>query len=194
VQDLTPALARQFGMKRVRGVLVTRVFEESPAQLGGLRPGDVILSIDGHDLVDKSDYRRKLTSYTVGSDLELIYRRVGRDYRLKLNVVKVPKSAALQFAKEGLGIEVEDITRDLRRRYRLAATRGVVIVRVRRDSETYRIGIRPGDVIRQVNQAAVNNEKEFNQALIEARKHDSILLLVQRGQSGYYVTLNLDLP
>lgn len=194
VQDLDPLLARQFGMNRVRGVLVTRVFKESPAQLGGLRPGDVILSIDGHELADKNDYRRKLTSYTVGSDLELVYRRDGQDYRLKLNVAKVPDSAALQFAKEGLGIEVEDITPDLRRRYRLAATRGVVIVRVRRNSETYHIGIRPGDVIRQVNQSVVNNEKEFNEALIEARKHDSILLLVQRGQSGYYVTLNLDLP
>lgn len=194
VQDLNPALARQFDLDRVRGVLVTRVFEDSPAKLGGLRPGDVLLAIDRHELKDKSDFKRKMTSYTVGSELEVTYRRAGRDHKLKLNVVKVPKSAALQFAKEGLGIEVAGITRDLQRRYRLAASQGVVIVKVQNDSETHRVGIRPGDVIRQVNQSVIRNEEEFNQALIEARKHDSILLLVQRGQSGYYVTLNLDLP
>ncbi|CAI2717950.1 Do family serine endopeptidase [Nitrospina watsonii] len=194
VQDLNPALARQFQMEHTRGALVTRVFEESPASRGGLQPGDVILAIDGHELPGKPDFKRRLTSYTVGDTLEITYRRAGRDHTLKLNVVKIPDSAAVQFAKEGLGIEVRGITADLRRRYRLATTEGVVIVSVRRDSESGQIGIRPGDIIRQVNQGVVNTPADFNAALIEARKHSSILLLVQRGQSGYYVTLNLELP
>ncbi|CCQ92044.1 Serine protease Do [Nitrospina gracilis 3/211] len=194
VQDLTPMLARQFAMDHTRGALVTQVFRDSPASRVGLKPGDILTAIDGHELLDKADFKRKLTSYTVGDSLEITYRRAGRDAKLRLDVVKIPDNAALQFAKEGLGIEVRGITPELRQRFRLATSQGVVIVSVRRNSETYRIGIRPGDVIRQVNRVVVKNQADFNDALIEARKHSSVLLLVQRGQSGYYVTLNLELP
>jgi serine protease Do len=194
VQSVNPELIQQFDMDRVRGVLVTRVFDHSPAKLGGLRRGDVILTIDKHELMDKNDFKRKMASYTTGNSLELTYRRGGRNYRLKLNVVEVPQSAARQFAKEGLGIEVQNISRDLRQRFRLATSKGVVIVKVLRNSESGRIGIQPGDVIRRVNGAIVDGEKEFHNAIIEARKRSSILFLVQRGQSGYYVTLNPDFP
>ena len=51
------------------------------------------------------------------------------------------------------------------------------------------MGIAPGDVIRQVNQSPINNENEFKKAILEAGQLSSVVLLVQRGRAGYYVTL-----
>ena len=52
-----------------------------------------------------------------------------------------------------------------------------------------KIGIQSGDIIRQVNQVRIENEKDFRMAIVKAAGRDSVLILIQRGQNGYYVTL-----
>ena len=52
-----------------------------------------------------------------------------------------------------------------------------------------RIGISPGDVIRQVNQDSIDTEEDYNKSIADLSNPDRILLLVQRGRQGYYVTL-----
>ncbi|MBT5985615.1 MAG: serine protease Do, partial [Nitrospina sp.] len=52
-----------------------------------------------------------------------------------------------------------------------------------------KIGIQSGDIIRQVNQVRIENEKDFRGAIVKAAGRDSILILIQRGRNGYYVTL-----
>ena len=71
----------------------------------------------------------------------------------------------------------------------MSSSNGVVVVYVDPKGISGKIGIRSGDVIRQINQSNIKNEKDFNKAIIEAGKLSSILLLVQRGTDGYYVTL-----
>jgi len=77
----------------------------------------------------------------------------------------------------------------LARGNRLVTSKGMVVVEVIPNSVAGRIGISPGDIIRQMNQKRVDNEEDYNKAIAEMNNPDRILLLVQRGRQGYYVTL-----
>ncbi|HIF02654.1 MAG TPA: PDZ domain-containing protein [Nitrospinaceae bacterium] len=81
------------------------------------------------------------------------------------------------------------IQQSLVRRYRLVTSQGVVVTSVTPNSVSGKIGVQLGDIIRQVNQVRIENEKDFRAAMVEAAGRDSVLILVQRGQNGYYVTL-----
>ena len=65
----------------------------------------------------------------------------------------------------------------------------MVVINVTPKSAADRIGISPGDVIRQVNQDRIATEEDYNKAIADLINPDRILLLVQRGRQGYYVTL-----
>lgn len=117
------------------------------------------------------------------------FLRDGRKGKAKLGLAALTVSQVARFARHWLGIQVQDIDRKLASHFRLGTSSGVVITHADPDGASGRIGIRPGDVIRRVNKNTINSLKDFNQAMVEAGRLNSILLLVQRGRSGYYVTL-----
>lgn len=190
VQDLNPKVARHFGLDHVHGVLVTNVFRKSPAKRAGLRPGDVLLAIEGHEIADKADYFRQIASYTVGDSFHLSYLHEGRRRRAEVHISSVSPDAADEMAKQWLGIAVKDINWKHAQRYNIMARSGVVVTKVRSNGPSRKVGILPGDIIRQMNESKIRNLGEFNVAILEAGKLSSVLLLVQRGRNSYYVTLD----
>jgi S1-C subfamily serine protease len=90
-----------------------------------------------------------------------------------------------------LGIQVEDISSGNRRRFRIESRKGVVISKVERNSYLDRIGAEPGDVIRQIDDVAIQNEEDFRKTIVKFRRKNSVVLLLQRGGQGYYITVNL---
>ncbi len=189
VQNMTPNLAQHFGLDQVRGVVVNKVFRKSPASRVGIVRGDVLLKVDKHNLQNKSDYFEKIGSYPVNDSFRLEYLRNGRIRKAQLKVTLIPKEIAVEFARDWLGVNIKTINRNLSKQFRLVANNGVVVTKVIPQGACGKVGIQPGDVIRQVNQRTIQNEVEFNQAILEAGKRSSVVLLVQRGRYGYYVTL-----
>ncbi|NIQ02994.1 MAG: Do family serine endopeptidase [Nitrospinaceae bacterium] len=189
VHDLTPNVARHFGLDHMYGVLVTNVFRKSPAFKAGIKPGDLLLTIEGHELEDKSDYFRKVASYTIDDSFWLTYWHDKHILRVQIHISPVPASAAREMAKQWLGVTVRDIDWKLAKRYRIMARSGVVVMTVNPKSASGKVGIRPGDIIRQMNDTRIKKASDFNTAILEAGKLSSVLLLVQRGRNSYYVTL-----
>ena len=189
VQDMTKEMLRFFHLDRVRGVVVVQVMRGSPSERAGLRQGDVILSLDNIKVSDKSDYTERTSTYPVGNSIHLKILRDGKERSALLKVSFLPESQVDEYTKIWLGFNVMEIKRSLARRYHLTIERGVVVTSVTPNSVGGKIGIQPGDVIRQVNQTRIKNEKNFKTAIVEAAGRESVLLLVQRGQNGYYVTL-----
>jgi S1-C subfamily serine protease len=165
------------------------VFRKSPAKRAGLQPGDILLSIEGHEIADKSDYFRRVASYTVGDRFHLGYLHDGRQREVHVHISPVSPDAAGEMAKQWLGVSVADINWKHAKRYNIMARNGVMVVKVRSAGPSGEVGIRPGDVIRQMNESRIRNLGEFNAAILEAGKLSSVLLLVQRGRNSYYVTL-----
>jgi len=81
------------------------------------------------------------------------------------------------------------ITPEAARRLGLASTRGVLVLEVQPDSPADLAGIEPADVIREVNQRAITNVKDFERATRQGRRGERILLLVQRGDNAVFFGL-----
>ena len=90
-----------------------------------------------------------------------------------------------------MGIRVKNITEENRNYYRIRTREGVVITEIARNSRLDRIGARPGDVIRQVDDMTIANKKDFKKAVVKYRQKQSVVILLQRGDQGYYITVKL---
>ncbi|PIQ96264.1 MAG: serine protease Do [Nitrospinae bacterium CG11_big_fil_rev_8_21_14_0_20_56_8] len=191
IQDLTPDLMRHFKLDRQRGVLVTRVFKDGPAGQAGVHPGDVLLSVDDHLVNDGLDYQELMAGYTIGNVAHFKVVRDDGPHVLALNISALPRNFVADFTQNQLGLGIRPVNPDLARQYGLQTGSGMVVVDVQPNGSAGKIGIRPGDVIRQVDQHPVKNEEDYNQAVMEVGDRTSVLLLVQRGRYGYYVTLEM---
>ncbi|MBT5259031.1 MAG: Do family serine endopeptidase [Nitrospina sp.] len=189
VQSITKEMLSFFNIERVRGVVVTRIMERSPGARAGLKRGDVILSLENIEVNDKTDYSERVSTYPLGNTINMGILRGGKVESVSLKVSLLPASRVADYVKIWLGFTVNKIQQSLVRRYRLVTSQGVVVTRVTPNSVSDKIGVQSGDIIRQVNQVKIENEKDFRAAMVEVAGRDSVLILVQRGQNGYYVTL-----
>jgi S1-C subfamily serine protease len=90
-----------------------------------------------------------------------------------------------------MGIRVENLTEETRKHFQTLAREGVVISEIDSRSDLANIGARPGDVIRQIDDSAITDKKEFEKAIVKYRQKRSVVILLQRGDQGYYITLKL---
>jgi serine protease Do/serine protease DegQ len=186
VQDLNPDLARAFGVRGNRGAVVSEVEPGSAADRAGLRPGDVILGIDGRQVDDSADLRNAVGLLRVGETLKLEVLRDGRRRRIS---AKIGEPRALSVKGASLhphlsGAVFAEIAPDHPQHGRLE---GVMVSQIERGSPAARATLRPGDIISSVNRRAVSNIGEFTQQATRAR--DQILLNVHRGNSARFVLL-----
>ena len=189
VQSITKEMLSFFNIERVRGVVVTHIMERSPGARAGLKRGDVILSLENIEVNDKTDYSERVSTYPLGNTINMGILRGGKVESVSLKVSLLPASRVADYVKIWLGFTVNKIQQSLVRRYRLVTSQGVVVTSVTPNSVSDKIGVQSGDIIRQVNQVKIENEKDFRAAMVEVAGRDSVLILVQRGQNGYYVTL-----
>jgi serine protease Do len=189
VQELTPELVQHFGLTQAEGVLVSQVVKASPADKAGIQRGDIILQVDGKKVKSAEDYQGRIAGFTAKDQIKLRILSNGRPREITLTAGELPLSSAQDVAYNWLGIMVDEITIGKAVKYGLSTRKGVMVTQVERGSAAHEIGIQPGDVIRQLNNQVIDNLKDFQQAILLAYQKESVLLLVQRGDYGYYVTL-----
>ncbi len=190
VQDMSAELARHFELENSDGVIVTRLFEGSPAEDAGLQRGDVLVALDDRAVRDRDDFVERLAGYTAGSRLRFRVLRSGRDEEVTVIAREIPDAYVEALSESWLGIRVTENSRSLARRNNLATSRGMVVTEVRGGSAAAEAGLEPGDVVRQVNSAAVDDLDKYRQAVLAASQRETVVLVVQRGRMGYHVTLS----
>jgi S1-C subfamily serine protease len=191
VQELDEKIAQYLKYPGRKGVMIKAVEPESPAQRAGLREGDILVAIGNKKIAGLDDYLAASKSITAGETLEAQVWRGGRPQTVILKPIEFPIERADELAWSLLGIKVEDLTPKNRRDFRIAVKEGVVISEVRGGSYLARIGARPGDVLRQIDDTGIATRVEFRKALVKSRQKSSLVLLIQRGDQGYYVTVGL---
>jgi len=189
VQSITKEMLRFFHVDRVIGVVVAQIMKGSPGEIAGLSRGDVILSIENNEVSSKSDYSERVSTYPVGNTINMKILRDGEERTVSLKVSLLQESQVSDYVQNWLGFSVDEIKQSMVRRYSLATSQGVIVMSVAPNGVSSKIGIRPGDIIRQINQIRIKNGNDFRAAMVKAAGRDTVLLLIQRGQSGYYVTL-----
>ena len=182
LQELTKDLKSHFGLPgEKKGVLVSDVYEGSPAEQAGIRRGDVILSLEGFPVDSPEEYQQTLGEYTANERLAFKIFRKGKEISLPVEASSFPSDLAPEFFYRRVGIKVEDRGKK--------GQAGIMIEEVRKDSEAGRIGLRSGDVILQINDRAMTGMKEFKEAVSQYHHLSSLNLVVKRGAYAYSLTL-----
>jgi S1-C subfamily serine protease len=191
VQELDEKIALYLNYPGRKGVMVKSVEPDSPSQKAGLKERDILVAFGARKIGGLDDYQAASLAITAGETLEAQVWRGGQVQTLTLKTREYPLERADLLAWSLLGIKVEELTPKNRRDFRIAAKEGVVITEVGRGSYLARVGARPGDVLRQIDDAGVATLEEFRKAVVKYRQKSSLVLLIQRGEQGYYVTVSL---
>ncbi len=194
IQPLTADLAKKFGVSEGEGVLVNEVFEKDPAAVAGIRPGDVIIRIDGTVVDSPNKLSRLIGALTPGTRAKIEVVRDLKPVTLTILLTErrdatVPASAPPPRGEIKLGLEVQELTASLAEKFKLEESRGVLIVKVEPNSLAQAEGLREGDVIKEVNRVDVSSVAEYAAALSRSRHGDTILLRVLREKRAFYVVL-----
>tara|TARA_B110000438_G_scaffold4089_1_gene4109 strand:- start:199 stop:1578 length:1380 start_codon:yes stop_codon:yes gene_type:complete len=196
IQPLDNDAAKALEMESRDGALVTQVVDESPAEIGGVEEGDVIVRFDDQNIADPSNLRNIVSLMPPGSKSEVVVFRNGTKKVLNviLQELKDGKTVVSK-AKSGssiLGLEVEEIDSSLEQKYNIVDTDGkLVIVSVDAGSEAADKGLKEGDIIKRVGTQQVRSIKEFKKKVKASRSRGSLLLLIKKNNgSSLFVTLN----
>ena len=196
IQDLTAEKAPFFGLKQdSKGVLVPEVTEGSAAEKAGLKPGDVIIELNGRSVETAKELQSRVAALKPDTDVEIVVLRDGTRKTLTAKLSERPSKE--QVARGGtetlekLGLVVQNLTDDLTERYGYEGLTGVIVTQVEPGSIADLAGITPGTLIIEVNRKPVENTKSFKEAIEEAAKVKAILLRIKQGRAIVFVVLNL---
>jgi serine protease Do len=192
IQDLTEELSEYYSLKDKKGVLVTDVFNDSPAEKGGIRGEDIITSIGGKSVDSSHELVKTVANLPVGERVSIGLIRKGVEKTLYVTLVKRDDGNGQQQSPkdryEKLGMKVSKLTPEIAKRFGYDGDeRGVVVIEVEKESNADNAGIRTGDMIKGVNQTAVATVEEYRKQMDSAEKENAITFLIKRPHAGFII-------
>jgi serine protease Do len=195
IQDMTPALAAQFGVKDGKGVLVSGLDPNGPAARGGVQRGDVIREIGRKTVEDGRALRLQVAETAPGTVVDTKVIRNGAEHSLSLRVGTMPSETKAASDTEEpsstgkIGVAVQDMNAQVAQELGVpASTSGVVIVEVQPESPASESGLRAGDIVQEVNRKAVKTVGEFKSAV--SNSPNPILLVINRDGHTIYTVVD----
>ena len=184
IDPVTEEAAKKANGKEGVGVIINSVFEGDPADLAGLKVGDIILKIGGSEINSPNKMIRVIGAITPGQTINMNILRDGKSrmipIKLELRTKKtLPLAAVLPL--DSLGFSVEDREKDTN------LPNGVLVSRVNPESSAGMKGLLSGDLITSVNGDVVDSQIEFAKLLGEIKKGSPIFLLVWRNEEKFHL-------
>jgi serine protease Do len=197
IQDVTPEIADSLGLDGKKGALVADLTPGGPSATAGLRPGDVVLKIEGHDVSSASDLTRQVGQVHAGDVIHLQVRRDGHDQQVDVRSGVRPPEATLakgDFRGGPGGGAEQDIPRVLGMRVQPRAEGGLSIAGVSGSSDAGQKGLRQGDVILRAGDHKTDSVADLSSAVAEARKagHQNVLVMINRDGRNLFVPLKVE--
>ena len=208
IQQVTPDIAESLGLHDPSGALVGRINDDGPASKAGIRNGDVILKFNNQDIKEMKVLPRVVAETEIGKSVPVLVWRDGKQVTLNASVGELPEDVQQASATAtvpapkpdptvavaGLGAKLAALTDDTRSQYKLGAgTKGVVVTEISPDGNAANHGLKPGDVIVEVQQQPVSKPSDVADLLQRFKKQNrkTVLMLVQSGDGMRWVPLPL---
>jgi serine protease Do len=187
VQDLNEDLAKYFNLDKKEGVIVSNVFEGSPAEKAGIRSGDIIFSFAGKKIRSVRELVRLVGTTEVGRKVEIEILRDNKKKTLQIEIGERPEdlttASFISTTEKGWrGLTVSDIDSESARRFQLESQKGVVITDVEPGSPADNAGLMPGEIITQIDKKEIKNINDFNK-IIKSTEGDALV----KTDRGYVV-------
>jgi serine protease Do len=193
IQQVTNDIADRLGVKPVRGALVADIDDKGPAR-DIIEPGDVIVEFDGKDIKEMRDLPRVVADTPVGKDVAVVIIRKGKEDTKTVKLGRLEDGEKQQQASlrqdasdtkpvinETLGLDISNMTDDLREQYKIKnSVTGVVVLAVDSNSPASDKRLKPGDIIVELAQEALASADQFRAKIdkLKSEGRRSALLLV----------------
>jgi serine protease Do len=207
IQQVTPDIAESLGLKDPSGAMVAGVNDGGPADKAQIRNGDIILSFNGQDVKEMRSLPLIVAQTEIGKTVPLVVWRDGKQVTLQAVVGELPDDQKVASADvpakpepakplelSGLGLQLAPITQDARDKFQIAADqKGVLVAGVTSGTPASDRGLKPGDVIVEVQQEQVSTPADVQDRIEKVRKSNrkSVLILVQSGDGLHWIPLSL---
>jgi serine protease Do len=193
IQPVTPEIAQSFGLKETNGALVGDVVKDGPADKAGIKRGDVIVALNGQSVDTPNTLRNLVAQAELKKTVSVGLMRNGKAETVEVTIGEQPAgdqtTAAVSENADKFGLTVQELTPQLADRLGYADEQGVVIADVKSGSPAEEIGLRQGDLIKEINRQPIESLSEYQKAMSALEKDQGLLLLVQRGDNTYYVVV-----
>ncbi|MBL6641781.1 MAG: DegQ family serine endoprotease [PS1 clade bacterium] len=207
IQQVTDELADGLSLGKARGALVSEISPDGPAEKGGVKVGDVIVKFDGKPVPTMRDLPRIVAETKIDKPVQVEVIRRGKSRMLKIVTGRLEEASTKPVEEDRpqekarttddmsyLGITVQSLSRENRQRFGLADdVIGAVIIDVARDSTAFEAGVRPGDVVSEIDQKPVGSAKAAVDALKAAKKsgRSSVLAFIRSGETVRFIAIPL---
>lgn len=202
IQEVTSELAEEFGVKDLKGALISGVMKKSPADKAGIKQGDVILEYNGKPVEDTGHLRNMVSQTPVGTSVKVKLLRAKKDVEVEVLIAELPKKLsetppreepqAEATAEDGslAGLIVRELTPNLARRFGFDQNeKGVFVFSIDPNGKMYESGVRQGDVILQINQKNIESLQDYKKVVSSIKQKDRVLLLIRRKGQDMFVTV-----
>lgn len=196
IQDVTPSLAKEFNLKDQKGALIGDVVPKGPAEKAGLRSGDVVLEFNGKAVKDSRQFKLQVARVKPSESVPVKVLRNGATKTLEVTVRELPGSEQVAKADapaggdgEALkGVAVGDLDSQMRRELNIPANvHGAVVTEVDENAAAREAGLKPGDVILEINRQPVKSAEDAVKLTESPKDKTTLLRIWSKGGSRYVV-------
>ncbi|MGB0473582.1 MAG: DegQ family serine endoprotease [Porticoccaceae bacterium] len=195
IQDVNKALAQSLELDKPRGALINAVEIDSPADKGGIEPGDVIVKLDGQEIIDADDLPHLVGMLAPETTTKVVIVREGKRKVLKVTVGALDGdqdsvAETNNSSSDRLGLAVKPVSEDQLRELRLRG--GVLVTEVLPDSPAALAEIKPGDILVQLGYSRINDTDEYVRVIADLPENSPILVRFYRGGWAISKTIVID--
>lgn len=185
MQPMTEDLRKEFGVDR--GVLISEVMEDEPAEEAGVEPGDVIVKVGKSDVRTPSDVQFEVLKYDPGDEIDLVVTRDGKKKKFAVTATRRDGEDDEDSGRDGwqgkdslerLGIALED------------SDEGVFVVGVESGGPAAGADLRHGDLVLEVNREEVHSVRDVRRALKKTKREIAVFYIERRG-NRFFVPIPL---
>lgn len=194
-QPVTEDLRNALKLKDKNGALVSQVNPESPAEKGGMKPGDVIVSVNGRTLDGSKQLPSLVAKIKPGNTATIGVVRDGKAVSLTIKIGKMPTdessvASGKRSSNSELGFEVAPLDEKMKRQLNAENVSGVVVSDVDRGSSASEM-LRPGDIILDVNRVPVPTVAAFNKVTKGLKAKSTVIMRIYRQGAYLFLTFTL---
>ncbi|MDD3296031.1 MAG: trypsin-like peptidase domain-containing protein [Candidatus Omnitrophica bacterium] len=190
VRDLDSDLRNYFGIKEQEGAVALKVLKDSPAEKGGLKEGDLILSFGQRQVKNTRELIRLVSSSEVGQKVPVRVIRAGKTINLNLTIGKDPQAKTsvnpntTETSGQGMfrGLSVENLSAENKLKFKIKINKGVIVTGIVPGTQAAKTGIAIGQVILKVENRKIKDERDFKSAVSRVRG-DCLI----KTDKGYFV-------
>jgi serine protease Do len=171
-QEIDDTLKETFELNEISGVLVAQVVEDTPAEKAGLKRGDVILAIDGVKIPNVAKFRIAIAHRPIGVPVEFSIMRKNKDKKITAILTEYPDSedseemsTPSEDVAKDTGLEVVETDSEIGRKLKIDSQEGVLISSVNRNSPADKAGLKPGEIIIEINDIKISNIKDYENTI-----------------------------